>query len=269
MQVRGFHHPRQGIAQSGFTLGNPSDHALRGGQRKLSKLETGLSDTDSFIEEVTEEVRRDKLYAIFRKYAWIPILVVVLIVGGAAYNEWRKASARSAAQGLGDNILTALSDADAAQRADGLAAITPANTDAGTFLAMLEAAARTESQDRDGALALLDSIAANAAAPDSYRQIAELKAVMLRGADQGREERLEILDLLSAPGNPFRVIALEQKALVLAEFGNNEASIAVLRMILEEPGATQGLLQRAQQLIVALGGALTDGEDTTDAGDNG
>ena len=30
-----------------------------------------MSNPDSFIEEVTEEVRRDKLFALFRKYGWI------------------------------------------------------------------------------------------------------------------------------------------------------------------------------------------------------
>ena len=38
-----------------------------------------MSDTDSFIEEVTEEVRRDRLYKFLRKYAWVGILAVVTI----------------------------------------------------------------------------------------------------------------------------------------------------------------------------------------------
>ena len=29
-----------------------------------------MSDTDSFIDEVTEEVRRDALFAQFRRYGW-------------------------------------------------------------------------------------------------------------------------------------------------------------------------------------------------------
>ena len=41
-----------------------------------------MSTPDSFVEEVTEAVRRDKLYAAFRKYGWIGGLVVIGIVGG-------------------------------------------------------------------------------------------------------------------------------------------------------------------------------------------
>jgi hypothetical protein len=48
-----------------------------------------MANTDSFIDEVNEEVRRDRLFAFFRKWAWLAILIVVLVVGGAAYLEYR------------------------------------------------------------------------------------------------------------------------------------------------------------------------------------
>ena len=60
-----------------------------------------MSDTDSFIEEVTEEVRRDRLYKFLRKYAWVGILEVVTIVGGTAYLEFKKAQARTEAEAVG------------------------------------------------------------------------------------------------------------------------------------------------------------------------
>lgn len=50
-----------------------------------------MSNPDSFIEEVAEEVRRDRMSRLMRKYGWIGVLAVVLIVGGAAFNEYRKA----------------------------------------------------------------------------------------------------------------------------------------------------------------------------------
>ena len=59
-----------------------------------------MSDTDSFIEEVSEEVRRDRLYKFLRKYAWVGILAVVTIVGGTAYLEFQKAQARTEAEAV-------------------------------------------------------------------------------------------------------------------------------------------------------------------------
>ncbi len=66
-----------------------------------------MSDTDSFIDEVTEEVRRDRLFALMRRYGWIAVLLVVLIVGAAAWNEYRKGQARASAEALGDALLSA------------------------------------------------------------------------------------------------------------------------------------------------------------------
>ena len=52
-----------------------------------------MSQNESFIDEVSEELRRDRLFALFRRWAWLGILIVVVAVGGAAWNEWRKARA--------------------------------------------------------------------------------------------------------------------------------------------------------------------------------
>ena len=42
-----------------------------------------VSNTDGFIEEVSEEVRKDKLFALYKKYAWIPVVVICSLVGVA------------------------------------------------------------------------------------------------------------------------------------------------------------------------------------------
>ena len=66
-----------------------------------------MSNPDSFIDEVTEEVRRDKLFAAFKKYGWIGGLVVAVVVGGTAYTEWRKSSEAAQAQAFGDAVFAA------------------------------------------------------------------------------------------------------------------------------------------------------------------
>ena len=79
-----------------------------------------VSDTDSFIEEVSEEVRRDRLYKVLRKYAWVGILAVVTIVGGTAYLEFQKAQARTEAEAVGTAIINALDISNLEERAEEL-----------------------------------------------------------------------------------------------------------------------------------------------------
>lgn len=208
-----------------------------------------MSETDTFIDEVSEEVRRDKLYALMRKYGWIAVLLVVLMVGGAAYNEWRKASDRSAAQSLGDAILAAEEQADPAERAAALSAI-DATGDAAAVVAMLTAA------DGEAGVDALRALADDANADPLYRDLAQLKLVSNTGSGLDTAARRARLEPLAIPGAPFRVLAEEQLALVEVDEGQPDAAITRLKALLVDDEASGALRRRASQLIVALGGTL-------------
>jgi hypothetical protein len=60
-----------------------------------------VSDTDSFIDEVSEEIRREKLFKTFRKYGWIGVALVVLVVGGTGYREYNRAAEKPPRKHLG------------------------------------------------------------------------------------------------------------------------------------------------------------------------
>lgn len=210
-----------------------------------------MSDSDSFIDEVNEEVRRDRLYRLMRRYGWIAVLVVVLVVAGAAWNEWRKAQERAAAEAFGDAVLSALERDGSDARIDALEAIEteePGQRALLAFLTSSEAAAGAEDPAR-GAEALrgvdLDGI---------YGDIATFKRLLLEAGARPAAERREELQGLAAPGNPLRLLAEEQIALTYVEEDNPGEALKVLRSILEDASVTEGLRQRASQLIVALGG---------------
>ena len=215
-----------------------------------------MSQPDSFIEEVTEEVRRDKLFALFRKYGWIGLLAVLLIVGGAAYSEWQKASRATEARAFGDAILAAL-DADTPEaRRAALEGIEAAG-ERGAIRALLLASDPAE--DRAAALTALQALAADTALPEVYRDMAVLRRVILAGAEMPLAERRAALDAIAAPGRPYRPLALEQMAYLMVEEGRTEDAIAALRALTEYQAAPAGLRQRASQMIVALGGETAAG----------
>jgi hypothetical protein len=217
-----------------------------------------VSNSDSFIDEVTEEVRRDRLFSAFRRYGWIGIVVVLLIVGGAAWNEWRKAEARATAQALGDRILAGLDLGDPIARATALTDA-PATGDAMALVALLAAAAERDGGDTAAAVARLASVEADQGVGPIYRQVATLKRVMLEGANgTASADRIAALTPLTRPGAPFRMLAEEQIALAEAQAGNAEAAILRLRALLAEDGVSPGLRARASQTIVALGGDLDE-----------
>ncbi|WP_425098647.1 tetratricopeptide repeat protein [Tropicibacter sp. S64] len=217
-----------------------------------------MSDSDSFIDEVTEEVRRDKLFATMKKYGWIAVLGVVLIVGGTAWREYSAAQAQARAQGFGDAIMAALDESDPEPRIAALDEIATDQPGARAILDMLVAAEKGTEGDDAAAVAQLQAVANDPAVPQIYRQIASYKA-LARGADVlSAEDRRAGLEALAVPGQPLRLLAEEQLALVDIEAGDREAALERLKNIALDAEATAGLRRRASQLIVALGGSLDD-----------
>ncbi len=215
-----------------------------------------MSETDSFLEEVAEEVRRDKLYGYARKYGWIAVLAVVLLVGGAAYLEWSKARTEAAAQARGDAMIAALNVDSAPERAAALAGVADEADAAKPVIELRRAAVLAEAGDKPAALAVLDELAGSAETEPLYRELAKLKAVILRGPDMDQGQRMAALDALANPGAPFRTLALEQRAVALLDAGDKDGALEQLKSLLQEPGVSDAMRNRTEQLILALGGEL-------------
>ena len=219
-----------------------------------------MANEDSFISEVSEEVRRDRLFALMRRYGWIAILLVVLVVGGASWNEWRKASAQAAAEAKGNALITALQAETPEARAAALQRVEASDEASGqAILALLTAAAEQEAENPEAAVAALERIISNPDAPQVYRDVALLKRALSFSEDLEPQERIAQLQPLLQPGNPFRLLAVEQRAFAEVEQGDTEAALTSLQGILADAEATEDLRRRARQLIVALGGDVEQG----------
>ncbi len=211
-----------------------------------------MSNPDSFINEVTEELRRDRIMGFARRYGWIAVLAIVLIVGGTAWNEWRKAQERASAEAFGDAVLAALENDAPQDRLTALEQIETTGPQSG--LVQLLRAGELLQTDRATALDALNAAAEDTALPEATRQLAALKRVISGGAELSVDERRTVLDRLAQPGQPMRPLALEQSALLQLEQGNTETAIEILTDLLSQSEVSDALRRRATQLVVALGG---------------
>ena len=213
-----------------------------------------MSNNESFIDEVTEEVRRDKLFLLFRRYGWIGVVLVVGIVGGAAWTEWQKVQTASRAERFGDAVTAALTLDAPGARIAALKAVPTSGDQAGLLQLML---ASDPDKDRATALAALGTVAADSTLDNSYRDLAVLRRTILVGADTPIADRRAALEGITAPGRPYRTLALEQLAYLLIEDGKTPQAIDALRALTKDQDASAGLRVRAEQVILALGGAAT------------
>jgi hypothetical protein len=212
-----------------------------------------VSDTDSFLQEVSEELRRDRLYKNMRKYGWIAIFLVIVIVGAATYREYLKSQATTEAQLFGTSIIDALNEENAVDRISKLQKINAPSENAKAILAMLLSADSSGNNSPALENSNLSDKIQSVSIDAHYRDLLNFKMLLGSAEIMNLDERLTAFEVLSKPGNPFRLLAEEQIVLIEIELGNTDNAIKKISQILLDAELTAGLRNRATQMMIALG----------------
>jgi hypothetical protein len=224
----------------------------RGKRQEKAKA---LSNPDSFIDEVTEEVRRDRLFRLFRKYGWVGVVIILALVGGTAWTEWTKSRDAARAEAFGNSLIDALDQGTPEERREALAAVP---SDAGQTAILQLILASDPDEDKATTLAALDKVASDASLGPAYQDLAVLRRVLVAGADQPIADRRTALQRIAVAGRPYRALAEEQLAYLLIEEGKRDEAIAALTTLMQDQEASAALRARLGQVITALGGSLPE-----------
>ena len=168
-----------------------------------------MSLNESFIQEVSDEVRRDRLFTLFRKYGWIGVCLILLLVGGAGVNEWRKSKERVAAEQNGDELRAVLQSFSDSEDVENY--LTYLNKGLpGNSLAVLNPAFLMSSVvNSSERLVHLETVANNKDLPIVLRDLALLYTFYISELDFDR--KMDMLNSLSGPDRPYRLLAIEAK----------------------------------------------------------
>ncbi|MFT7390043.1 MAG: hypothetical protein ACI9ZH_000259 [Paracoccaceae bacterium] len=213
-----------------------------------------MSDSDGFIHEVTEELRRDRMLKLWRTFAPAVIGGVVAIVAATAIMEWHKVQNRAAAEEAGAMLWSAAQAGDDGARAAKFAAAAGALSDGPALVARLsEASAAAQGGDKAAAEAALAAVADAPGASPLYRDLAGFRAVLLALPGLSPEARADAVGPYLADGAPFRLLALEQRAMARLEAGNIEGARTDVDAALSDPMASAELRRRLTFLMELLG----------------
>ncbi len=211
------------------------------------------NQNDRFIDEVTDELRRDRLFRAMRRYGWIAVALILALVGASAWVEYSRSQADRRAQAFGDAVLAAQALPEAAARAEALAAIPAEDEGRAAVRDLLAAGAEIEAGNAAGAG---QRLAATAAAVDDdqlIQHLALIKSVLAQGKGMNPAERDAALTTLSAPGAPFELMALELKAVALIDAQRPDDAVALIRQIREKDGLSEPMRRRLSEMMITLG----------------
>lgn len=206
-------------------------------------------ETDSFIQEVTEEVRQDQMFALWKKWGPFVVGAVIVIVAAAAGWTWWQVSQQKAAEENGARLL-AVGENDAA----GFDKLAGSIDGPARLIAELSAAAALADKGETAAAATrYAAIAGRGELAPEYRDFARLMAVRLgaKGIDADA-----MIEQVARGDGPYRLLALELRAVRQIRAGETTKAHATLNKIIRDTDATSGLRDRARLLLRATGGKV-------------
>lgn len=214
---------------------------------------------DSFIREVNEELRSERMKSIWRRFG--PLLIggaVALVLGTAGmvgYQHWTESKASAS----GDKFLAALDLAAAGKSDEALAALDDLeNTGYGSYpvLARLRAASvLAEKGDAAAAVAAFDNIIADNDVPSSIRAIARLRAGYLLVDNGSYDDAASRVETLSADGNPMRGSAREVLGLAAWKAERFDDAFKLFQQIADDNLVPANIRQRANTMLDLMRGA--------------
>ncbi len=221
-----------------------------------------MSD-DSFIREVDEELRTERVQNFWAQYGkWIIAVAVAVVVLTGSYRFYQYYSASQAAS-AGDAFMNAVQLSETDKPDEALAAFTKLENEAGgAYRAMSRfraAAIMVEKGEAAKAVEAYDAIAADGTTDENLRSIARIRAGMLL-VDTGTTSDVEArVAQLVGPTAPFRFSAHEALGLAYFKAGDLEKSFKQFETAMDDVAIPPALRQRMSimlDLIASNGGPV-------------
>jgi hypothetical protein len=210
--------------------------------------------TDIF-NEVQEDLRRERAKAIWDRFGWLFVAVVVLVVGGVGgWRAWQYFDARAAAE-AGDRYQAAAKLADDGKTDEARAAFAAIVADGrGGYptLAKLRAANESTAKDPAAALKLYTEVAGDASADPLLRDTARARGGYLAVDQTSRDEVRRLIEPLALGEGPWLNAAREILGLSAYKAGDMAEARRQFEAVVSDPEAPPATRQRADLMLAVV-----------------
>jgi hypothetical protein len=212
---------------------------------------------ETFLREVDENLRRDRLRDFFRdNLKWIIAGVVLFLAacGGIIWWQQHKIDRSSAQVEELSEIYRDISIGNTTKAPQQLSELSDSGSKAIRASADFTAAdVAIQDGDNKKAIAKYREIAADSGLPQPYRDAALIRQTALEFDDIKPEEVISRMQPLAKPGQPWFGTAGEMTALAMIKQGKNAEAGRLFAAIAKDKNAPETLRQRAVQIAGSLG----------------
>lgn len=211
----------------------------------------------AFLREVDEELRRDQVEQIARRYGRIAVVVIVVaLVALAAALIWnnRRAAAREDEAVRFDTALADLGAGQGAKAGVAIDAVAASGHAGYRALALLTKADMAVQAGKDAdAVAQYKRIAGDAAFAQPLRDLARVRGAAIAFDSTPPATIIAELGDLAKPGNPWFGSAGEMVAMAQRNAGRNAEAAKLFAALAKDPSVPDTIRTRAMQMAGALG----------------
>jgi len=216
-----------------------------------------MSD-DSFMREVEQELRSDKISDFWNKYKFLVIGGAIAIVLATAGYRFYDSYSQSVAGQSGDRFLSAIELSNEGRHDEAITSLEALAEDGvGQYPALAKirlAAEFARKGEPEKAIDSFDTIANDTGFDETLRNVARLRAGLLL-VDHGSYDQVsDRLQAMSETGKSFRHSAREGLGLSAWKHGQYEDALVWFQAIADDQGSPNGVRARAGVMLQLLSG---------------
>ncbi len=205
-----------------------------------------MVESESFIKEVSEEVKRDNLFKILNKYKWLLFALIILLVGTVGGYEYYKFFKKAKAQKNGEFLVSAI------ENLKNNGQIVTEEID-NKFISILiklnEAKYFVEKGDIKSATAAYNHIISKHGENKFFNHYSKFQLYLLDPAEGlSDKKKIEVLDELSVPDGPLKLLALEQKLYLYVKINDLDNIKLHVKLILSDQSVMPEQVSRIKEI---------------------
>jgi len=213
--------------------------------------------SDTFVREVDENLRRDRIRDFFKDNGSLLVVALILFLAAAGGAIWYQQHKQQVAEGHVEQLAEIYKDigvgktANVAKQLDDLSNSSSKSVRATALFT--RAAFAIQQNDQKLAIATFKKINEDSSLPSSYRDAALIRQTALEFDQMQPQQVVTRLEPLAKPGNPWFGSAGEMTALALIKEGKKQEAGQLFAAIAKDKSVPDSIRNRAIQISGSLG----------------